>query len=150
MAPFQYIIFLYRDQITWCYFPLRKYGVAFLPIDNAHHAHIFWHMRALIRTWISNRVPLKMWDETTYLFPNFSGTTVEVWQAISNFISHFIMDVIIYPCWGLSKNGVSKWGPRQRRRKCYGQISNMSLSLVGNKIVDHSDVAGAACRCCSS
>ena len=40
-----------------------------------------------------------MWDEITYPFPNFNGCTVEVWEWINNFIPHFIMDVITYPCW---------------------------------------------------
>ena len=30
-----------------------------------------------------------MHDEITYPFPNFNGATVEVWEWISNFISHF-------------------------------------------------------------
>ena len=42
-------------------------------------------------------MPSKMWDEITYQFPNFNGYTVEVWEWISNFISHIIMDVITYP-----------------------------------------------------
>ena len=40
-----------------------------------------------------------MWDEITYPFPNFNGCTVEAWEWISNFIPHFIVDVITYPCW---------------------------------------------------
>ena len=32
----------------------------------------------------------------------------------------------------------------------YCQISNISGTLVGNKIVDHSDVVGATCRYCSN
>ena len=39
----------------------------------------------------------KVWDEITYPFPNFNGFTVEVWEWVSNFIQHFIMDVITYP-----------------------------------------------------
>ena len=27
-----------------------------------------------------------VWDETTYPFPNFNGSTVEAWEWISNFI----------------------------------------------------------------
>ena len=46
-------------------------------------------------------MPNKVWYEITYPFPNFNGYTVEVWEWISNFIPHFIMDVIIYPCWDL-------------------------------------------------
>ena len=40
-----------------------------------------------------------MWDEIAYPFLNFNGCTVEVYEYISNFIPHFMMDVIIYPCW---------------------------------------------------
>ena len=39
----------------------------------------------------------KIWDKITYQFPNFNGTTVEVWKWVSNFVPHFIMDVITYP-----------------------------------------------------
>ena len=40
-----------------------------------------------------------MWGEFTYPFPNFNGCTVEVWEWISNFIPHYIMDVITKPRW---------------------------------------------------
>ena len=53
----------------------------------------------LIPAWISNHMPSKMWDENIYPFLNFNGCTVEVWEWISNFIPHFIMDMITYPCW---------------------------------------------------
>ena len=46
-----------------------------------------------------NYMPSKVWDEISYPFPNFNGTTMEVWEWIINFISHFTMDVITYPCW---------------------------------------------------
>ena len=35
----------------------------------------------------------KVWVEITCPFPNFNGATVEVWEWISNFISHIIIDV---------------------------------------------------------
>ena len=41
----------------------------------------------------------KVRDEITYPFLNFNGETVEVKEWISNYILHFIMDVITYPCW---------------------------------------------------
>ena len=37
-----------------------------------------------------------MWDKITCPFPNFNGTTVEVWEWVSNFISHFTGHVITY------------------------------------------------------
>ena len=49
-------------------------------------------------TWISNHMFSKVCDEITYPFPNFNGCTVEVWDCKSNFISHFIMNAITYPC----------------------------------------------------
>ena len=45
---------------------------------------------------MSNYMPSKVWDEITYPFPNFNGCTVEVWEWVSNFMSHFIMDAITY------------------------------------------------------
>ena len=51
---------------------------------------------SLIPAWISNNMPCKVWDEITYPFPNYNGSTVEVWEWISNFIPHFILDVITY------------------------------------------------------
>ena len=38
----------------------------------------------------------KVWDEIIYTFPNFNSCTVDVWKWISNFIPHFMMDVITY------------------------------------------------------
>ena len=37
----------------------------------------------------------KAWDEITYPFPNFNGATVEVWEWISNFIPHLMMDELL-------------------------------------------------------
>ena len=44
-------------------------------------------------------MPNKVWDVITYPFPNFNGATIEVWEWISNFIPHFIMDVITHLIW---------------------------------------------------
>ena len=35
-------------------------------------------------------MPSKVWDEITYPFLNFNGSTVEVWEWLSNFIQPFI------------------------------------------------------------
>ena len=53
-------------------------------------------------SWISNHMRGTVWGEITDPFPNFNASTVEVWEWISNFIQHFIMDLITYPCWDLS------------------------------------------------
>ena len=52
----------------------------------------------LIPAWISNHMPSKVWDETTYSLA-INGVTTEVREWISNFIPHIRMDVITYPCW---------------------------------------------------
>ena len=46
----------------------------------------------------------KMWDEIIYPFLNFNGCTVEIKEWISNFIPHFIMDVIHLSTPGLKLN----------------------------------------------
>ena len=48
-----------------------------------------------------------MWDEITYLFPNFN-ISVDVLEWISNFTPYFMVDVITYPCWDLKIIHVSK------------------------------------------
>ena len=47
-----------------------------------------------IPTLISNYMPGKLCGGVTYAFPN----TVDVWEWITNFITHILMDVITYPC----------------------------------------------------
>ena len=39
-----------------------------------------------------------------------NSCTVEVWECISNFIPHFIMDMITYPCWDSNYYHISQ-GP---------------------------------------
>ena len=43
----------------------------------------------------------KVWDEITNRLLNFNGYTVEVWEWISNFIPHFVMNIINNPMLGL-------------------------------------------------
>ena len=50
----------------------------------------------LYPAWISNYMSSKVLGEITYPFQNFNRSTVEVWKWISNFIPHFILDVITY------------------------------------------------------
>ena len=46
----------------------------------------------LLLTRISNHMRRKVRDENTYPFPNFNGYTAEVWEWISNFIPHIMID----------------------------------------------------------
>ena len=50
----------------------------------------YWHELPLIPAWISNHMHSKMWDEIIYPFPNFSDSTIEVWEWISNFIQFYV------------------------------------------------------------
>ena len=51
-----------------------------------------------ISRWISNHMAKKVWNEITYLFSNLNGSTVEVWEWVSNLTLHIIMDVITFTC----------------------------------------------------
>ena len=62
----------------------------------------YWHETHLIPAWISNHTYSKMTDKITYPSINFNGITVEEFKSITGLISHFIMDVITYSCWGPS------------------------------------------------
>ena len=52
----------------------------------------------LIPISISYNINQKVWDEITYPFPNLNVAILEVWEWISNFITHFTECVIIHPC----------------------------------------------------
>ena len=92
-----------------------------------------------------------MWVEKAYPLPNFNGTTVEVWEYISYFIQHFTDYVSSL---GLKLIHVSKRGSLifschfclfdYRCYLTYRQTSNIRRALVGNNIVDQSDVIGAS------
>ena len=59
-------------------------------MDDIGHPFYYSDL-TLIPASMSNYMPDKVWDENTYRFPNFNGCNVEVWDWISNFISHFMM-----------------------------------------------------------
>ena len=60
----------------------------------------FYYGLTLISARISSNMHYKMRDEITYPFPNFNDCTVEVWEWISNFVSHLTVHVVTYPRWG--------------------------------------------------
>ena len=55
-----------------------------------------------------------MWDEITYPFPNFNGSTIEVWEWISKISLHLAAHVTIYL--GLQLIHVGKTGCKGRPR----------------------------------
>ena len=44
-----------------------------------------------------NYIRCKVLGEIIYPFPNVNGAAFEVWEWISNFITHFTVHVITYP-----------------------------------------------------
>ena len=71
-----------------------KFGVRFHIFINIYaFTYIFtlFYGLTLIPTWMSNRMPSKLWDEITYPFLNFNGCTVDVKEWISKFSPRFII-----------------------------------------------------------
>ena len=85
----------HKEQVTRKMF-LFDDVIMFFTID-ATWGSFYWHGLTLFPAWIINHMPSKVWNEITHLFPNFNGAVVGVWEWISNFIIHFMMDVITYP-----------------------------------------------------
>ena len=56
--------------------------------NNVYHHRCQGHCEIttlnFIQAWTSNHMPCKLWDEITYLFPNFNSYTVEVWKLMNN------------------------------------------------------------------
>ena len=70
-----------------CYYPVVDISCHCWPWPGDQgHLLLTWITVTLIPTWISNYIHYKVWDEITYPFPNFSGTTIEIWKWISNYI----------------------------------------------------------------
>ena len=89
----KYIFFFINHQnivsltLLYCLWKTVNLSVWILPIRSP----FCYHSLTLIPAWISAG---KVWDEFTYLFPNFNSATVTVWKWINNLIPHLIMDVI--------------------------------------------------------
>ena len=64
---------------------------------NISMDHFYEYGWIIIPTWLINYIHYKMLDEITYAFQNFKGYSVEVWEWISDLISHFTGNVITYP-----------------------------------------------------
>ena len=118
---------------------------------------VYQHVLTFIPTWISDHRPNRVWGEIMYPLSNFNVVTVEVWEWISNFIAHFMMDVITHPCWDWSlfmlkaKDPKVLWHTRKAYSSCATKEYNISqlfvyvhiyikympyVSYVENKIVE--------------
>ena len=72
----------------------------------------------------------KLWDELTYLFPNFNGAAVEVWEWISNFIPHFSVYVIVFTLW-------ARWESTELEFGCNKTEVSFELELRRKKSLVH-------------
>ena len=72
--------------------------------------------RSILYTFGKKRT-ISWWEQITYPFPNFNGCAVEVWELISNFVSHFIMDAITYSCWYSSWTMLVNGDPEAHKRQ---------------------------------
>ena len=84
---------------TYSFFVKKTHYVCWCPRPICHQGPLLLTWLIFNPAWISNHLPGKGWDEITYPSINCNGCTVEAWELIGNFIPHFIMDVIDYPCW---------------------------------------------------
>ena len=109
-----------RDSYKYIYSYLFRWSInmhlsRWLPISLAiwqyNWGPFYKQGLTLIQSSISNHIHYKVWYEITYPFPSFNGATVEVWEWMSNFISHFTGHVITYPCWDLSQTMLVKGAP---------------------------------------
>ena len=88
----------------WCLAINTGPGVFSNPNQGLHFAKIH---KSLSHLDVFTGMTEQMWlcnldyfcDIQHYPFLNFNGCTVEVYKWISNFIPHFMIDVITYPCW---------------------------------------------------
>ena len=92
---------------SWCT-PFHNYGTINSYTLDAYSDNTggrFYYSKQwfiLIPVCKSKLTTSNLWHEISYPLPNFNDCTVEVWEWISNFISHFIMDAITDPHWGQS------------------------------------------------
>ena len=61
------------------------------------HVDFLYELALIPLALINHLIPNKVWDEITYLFPNFKGSTVDVSSTAAPL--NFGMDEFTYPCW---------------------------------------------------
>ena len=88
--------------IPLCRISAKRFIINFAVALFYHQGPFLIILLILIPAWISNRMSSKVQDKIAYPFPNFNICTIEVWEWINNFMPHFLMDVITYPCWDQS------------------------------------------------
>ena len=108
---------------------LFSYCFRFPVSPSGQQGPFYWHGL----TWIP--ASYVQWSVGwSYLsIPNLSGCTIEVWQRTSNFITHYITEVITYPYWIKVKPAISVDGSLADARRnidVSGTTSDVVLSDV--------------------
>ena len=64
--------------------------------------------------WVSNHIASNVWDQVINPFQKSNDFTTEIREWIRYF-THFIIDVITFPCRDLNSVHVSNWDPRSQK-----------------------------------
>ena len=64
-----------------CFLPICSLRPSIITIQTGTPGFLSsFHGLTLILIWLSNYIHCKVWDEITYPFSNFNGTTIRVWE----------------------------------------------------------------------
>ena len=123
---------IYKNYVVW-------YFLLYIYIQNGRRERIWYHNTSAAGTlflawinlnaWIKKHMLSEICQKVTNPFPNFDGYAVECWARMSDFILHFINDVITYPCGDLSLNRVSKLFP------------DIPITMLGKHIKDRAHLS---------
>ena len=87
----------YPVHVKWCILePLPWYLVSFIATYQWPHLLTWFNFNPSMDKFVTCPVKCEM---KLLIISQTLTVHVEVWEWISNFISHFIKDVITYPCW---------------------------------------------------
>ena len=79
-----------EEMYTVLFNPCRDESITFaIPNIDIKPCEYLWSSNTHNLSMENNYMSDKLWDESTYPFPNFNGSTVEVWEGICNFITYF-------------------------------------------------------------
>ena len=139
------------------YSSMRKGFILILSADRKWKC-IFHVSSNPTRTWRINSLTPGVWGHRTEagndLLPESWWHQAIIWtiKELTNVQVYSIITEVMWHSYEvMMSKGYLKRDASSIKHQNYRQNSNISHTLVGNKIVDHSDVVGALpCRCCSN
>ena len=93
----------------------------------------YWHVLNFCSTRIGNHMSSKIWGEITYPFPNCNGCTLEIWEWISNLISHYDWCNFLSML-ELKLNHIGKKSPWHYVHRHYRTIFHISSAVIRNLV----------------